>query len=177
VATRRTVLTAIGRDRPGLVEEVSEFLLERGGSIEESRMANMLGQFAIAMLVAGSEDAIDAITRDARLLAEATGIDATFTPVEPPEQPAKGEPYRLVAQGLDQPGLVHTVADVLRRFEVNIETFETTLHAAPITGTPIFAMSIVLAVPEAVSVAAVERELGQVCDALNIEWTLEPAAA
>ena len=35
--TERTVLTAIGEDRPGLVEEVSEFVFARGGSIENSR--------------------------------------------------------------------------------------------------------------------------------------------
>jgi len=41
--SERTVLTAIGEDRPGLVEEVSEFVSARGGSIENSRMANMQG--------------------------------------------------------------------------------------------------------------------------------------
>jgi glycine cleavage system transcriptional repressor len=47
---RNIVLTAIGADRPGLVEEVSEFVLARGGSIEDSRMANLQGQFAIITL-------------------------------------------------------------------------------------------------------------------------------
>jgi glycine cleavage system regulatory protein len=37
--TERTVLTAIGEDRPGLVEEVSEFVFVRGGGIENSRIS------------------------------------------------------------------------------------------------------------------------------------------
>ena len=60
----RTVLTAIGEDRPGLVEEVSEFVFARGGSIENSRMANMQGQFAIVMVIGGTKQAIDRITSD-----------------------------------------------------------------------------------------------------------------
>jgi glycine cleavage system transcriptional repressor len=170
---KRTVLTAIGRDRPGLVEEVSEFLLERGGSIEESRMANLLGQFAIALLVTGSDDAIARIVADADVLRRETGIEATFTPVDEPAEAAGATRYRLTAEALDQQGLVHRVADALRRLAVNIEALETTLRAAPVTGSPIFAMSIVLSVPEDVAIEAVRRELDPVCDELNIDWKLE----
>jgi glycine cleavage system transcriptional repressor len=168
----RVVLTAIGHDRPGLVEEVSEFLLERGGSIEESRMANLLGQFAIALLVTGAPEAVERIVGDVEVLRRETGIEATFTPVEPTE-PRAAARYRFEAQAADQPGLVHRVADVLRRFDVNIETLDTTLEAAPITGTPTFAMSIVLSVPTAIPIADVERDLAEVCEALDLGWRLE----
>lgn len=170
---RRTVLTAIGRDRPGLVEEVSEFLLERGGSIEESRMANLLGQFAIALLVTGSDEAIERVVADADVLRQVTGIDATFTPVDEPAEAPAGSRYRLTAEALDQQGLVHRVADALRRLAVNIESMETTLRPAPITGSPIFAMTILLSVPEDVAIDAVRRELGPVCDEIDIDWKLE----
>ena len=76
----RTVLTAIGEDRPGLVEEVSEFVFARGGSIENSRMANMQGQFAIVMVIGGTEQAIDRITTDLDTLSLQSGIHARLTP-------------------------------------------------------------------------------------------------
>jgi glycine cleavage system transcriptional repressor len=169
----RTVLTAIGRDRPGLVEEVSEFLLERGGSIEESRMANLLGQFAIALLVTGTPESIEAIVRDVDVLRGETGVDATFTPVDELAETAAATRYRLTAEALDQQGLVHRVADALRRLAVNIESMETTLRAAPITGSPVFAMTILLSVPEDVAIDAVRRELGPVCEEIDIDWKLE----
>ena len=40
--------------------------------------------------------------------------------------------------GLDQPGLVHEVANILRGHGVNIETMDTKLEAAPETGAPIW---------------------------------------
>jgi glycine cleavage system regulatory protein len=62
---------------------------------------------------------------------------------------------------------------VLRRFDVNIETLDTTLEAAPITGSPTFAMSIVLSVPPDVPIADVERDLAEVCESLDLDWRLE----
>ena len=54
-----SILTAIGADRPGLVDEVSQFIFERGGNIEDSRMVNLRGQFAIRAYSA-AEEIVDA---------------------------------------------------------------------------------------------------------------------
>ncbi len=50
------VLTAVGDDRPGLVDEVTRYITERGGNLEDSRMVNLRGQFAMMMLVAGGKN-------------------------------------------------------------------------------------------------------------------------
>lgn len=174
--SERAVLTAIGADRPGLVEEVSEFVFSRGGSIEDSRMANLQGQFAIAMSIAGPAEAIARITTDLEAFAEQTGIQAQLTrAVRDETEAAAGSraPYRLSGTALDQAGLVHQVANVLRSLGVNIESMETTLEAAPETGAPVFAMELLLAVPGDVPAERLEDELGRVCDALDIDWALE----
>jgi glycine cleavage system transcriptional repressor len=169
---RRTVLTAIGHDRPGLVEEVTAFVLERGGSIEESRMANLLGRFAIAMLVTGDAAAVERITADVEQLTALTGVDARFTPVDDPRAGEPKQTYRLLAEAFDQPGLVHEVADVFRRHGVNIETLDTTLRSAPETGAPLFAIDAVVAVPGDTLDPVLEQDLDSACEAMNISWTL-----
>jgi glycine cleavage system regulatory protein len=63
---------------------------------------------------------------------------------------------------------------VLRSHDVNIESMETTLEAAPVTGAPIFAMDLVVAVPSGTPVQTLRDALGRVCDALNIDWHLAP---
>jgi glycine cleavage system transcriptional repressor len=169
----RAVLTAIGHDRPGLVEEVSEFVFARGGSIEDSRMANMHGQFAIAMSIAGTDEAIERITADLDALGARTGIHARLTMAVRVESDAVSRsPYRLTGRALDQAGLVHQVANVLRGLGVNIESMETTLEAAPETGAPVFAMDLVIAVPDDAPIETLRAELGRVCDSLNIDWNL-----
>ncbi len=171
--SERAVLTAIGRDRPGLVEEVSEFVFARGGSIEDSRMANMHGQFAIAMSIAGSAEAVDRITTDLDTLSAQTGIHAQLTTAVQVVAGANSRlAYRLTGRALDQAGLVHQVANVLRSLDVNIESMDTTLEAAPETGAPVFAMELVIAVPGDTQVETLRDELGRVCDSLNIDWSL-----
>ena len=137
-------------------------------------MANMLGQFAIAMLVGGTKEAIDRITSEIEVLTSLTAIDIRLTPVEPPEPEEQTTTYLLVGRALDQPGLVYQVADVLRRFDVNIEALETTLEPPPVTGAPVFAMDLVVSVPTGAPVDELRVELGVVCEGLNIDWTLTP---
>ena len=125
----RTVLTAIGDDRPGLVEEVSAFVLGRGGSIEDSRMANMHGQFAIMMLIGGSRDTLDSLEAELELLRSQTALHAQLTPAVRSDAGSTPRlPYRLTGRALDQTGLVHQVANVLRSLQINIERMETTLE-------------------------------------------------
>lgn len=166
---RRVVLTAIGDDRPGLVEELSAFALERGASIEESRMLNMRGQFAIAVLFAGSGDAVARVERELHELEQITNLAVRATPVPEPKT-APRRTYRISARALDQPGIVHQVADALGRCAANIESVETTLEPAPVSGTPIFAMEIVVA--PANGLDEIEAALETVCRRCDIDWSV-----
>ena len=169
--THHAILTALGSDRPGLVDEVSQFIFERGGNIEDSRMVNLRGQFAMMVLFGGPDAAIERIRGDvgtfgqsAKLHVEVAGVDAN----RPAAQPAM--PYRLVATAMDQAGLVHRIAHVLRTLNVNIESMETQLSAAPITGAPTFEMELLMSVPRTTPISKLREQVGKLCDELNIDW-------
>ena len=48
------VLSAIGHDRTGIVQDITEVILNCGGNIEESRMTTLGAEFAMLMLVSGN---------------------------------------------------------------------------------------------------------------------------
>lgn len=168
------IVTAIGSDRPGLVDEVSQFIFDHGGNLADSRMVNLRGQFAMMLLVGGTADALDAIARDIAKLAAQTGLHVEWHAAESARLAASAEalPYRLSATAIDQPGLVHRITHLLRSSQINIESLETHLVPAPITGTPMFEMTIILSVPRPTPIATVRAELGKLCDELNIDWHL-----
>ena len=56
------VITAIGEDRPGIVNELSEILLKANLNIEDSRMSVLGGEFVVILLVTGNESSIMAIS-------------------------------------------------------------------------------------------------------------------
>jgi glycine cleavage system transcriptional repressor len=51
-------LSALGRDRPGIVAEVTGVLVEHGVNVEDSRMAILRGEFAM-VLVLGAPEWVD----------------------------------------------------------------------------------------------------------------------
>jgi glycine cleavage system transcriptional repressor len=56
--SEQLVITALGKDRPGIVEALSDALTSRQMNIEDSRMSMLGGEFAIMLLVSGSDEAI-----------------------------------------------------------------------------------------------------------------------
>ena len=172
------ILTAIGGDRPGIVDEVSQFIFDRGGNIEDSRMVNLRGQFAMMVLVGGAGDVLERIGRELGDFSRRSGMSAELRPAgaaQPAPRQADAMPYRLVGTGIDQPGLVHRLAHLLRELGVNIESLETRLTPAPYTGAPMFELEAVLSVPRSTQLSQLRQKVGALCDQLNVDWDLKTA--
>ncbi len=167
------VLSAIGADRPGLVEAVSEFVLEHGGNIEDSRMANLRGQFTMMLLVSAPPASLRQMQTALPQLIHKTHLHVELRAAPPtvaPRHPAL--PYRLRATAMDQAGLVHRIAQLLRSVNVNIENMQTTLAEAPYTGAPMFEMDLAISVPSDLPISRLRQMLTALCDELNIDWSL-----
>ena len=93
----------------------------------------------------------------------------------PGERPTRGIPFKLKTCSMDQPGIVHRVADLLREFSVNIEDLSARQESAPFMGTPLFLMEMRVTVPQAVSIQTLRTKLQSLCDALNCDVDFEPA--
>lgn len=166
------VLTAIGADRPGLVDEVSQFIFEAGGNIEDSRMTNLRGQFAIMLLVGASSEVLRKVSAAIPQLAAKAGLHVELRSADAPRSARAAIPYRLTASAMDQAGLVHRIANLLKGLEINIEDLETRLTNAPITGTLLFEMTVTMSVPAELPVSRLRQSLGDLCDQLNVDWQL-----
>ena len=171
------VLTGVGPDRPGLVDEVSAFLAEREINIEESRMAVLGGEFALVLLAAGDEKAMAELPARLGEMGKATGLEFSCKSTRPPAQrPARPSlPYRLAAHSLDHPGIVHEITRVLHDREVNIESLETHVAAAPVSGTPVFSLVAALSVPAEAKTTQLRAELEELADRFNLDIEFEPA--
>src|SRR6476660_8547583 len=62
------VLTVIGADRPGIVEQLSDQVLAAGANWEESRMARLAGKFAGLLRVGVDTDRADRLAAGLRSL-------------------------------------------------------------------------------------------------------------
>jgi glycine cleavage system transcriptional repressor len=165
------VLSALGPDRPGLVAEVTEYLTERGGNVEDSRMAVLGAEFGILLLVSGTADEIAAIQRDVEALAERTGLGIIVRPTKSPEEHRRAEviPCVVTAEALDQEGIVRSVSRALHAVGVNIVSLETSAYQAPVTGSQLFRMEVRIDVPTSITVGKVRKAMDAVAEAENLD--------
>ena len=173
---RFKVLTAIGRDRPGLVKDVSAVIHKVGANIEDSRMAVLGGEFAMLILASGTREQLESAACEAAQLAESLGLRLIAT--DTGEETAKPGhlTYALRVTGLDHPGIVEAVTGQLAQREINVASLQTHVSHQPLTGTPTFVLDAVIQVPAQVSLAEFRRELAQVCDDENLDLVLEARA-
>ena len=163
------VITAVGPDRVGLVEEIAQFLLKEGCNIEDSKMAVFCGEFTIILLVSGEITALEKVSRSFTDLSAQTGL--AFSSKRPANKArlASALPFRLMASCLDHPGVVHQLSTTLSALGVNIESMETKRDEAPMSGTPIFQMEAFLSVPATVNLHELRRTLDEIGARENID--------
>ena len=164
------VLTVTGTDRVGLVEEVTKVLLDLGANIETSRMARLGGEFAMLMLLSVSPDRVAALESALDHLAD-RGFKVTTS--ETQQTYAEAHPgwlgYRVEVDGADHEGIIHEIASGLSRRGINIESMETRVTQAPVSGATLFSMSAVVVVPPQLSEAEWFADLDEAGRQSNVD--------
>ncbi len=174
------VLTAVGEDRPGLVDAASKFILECGCNIADSRMAVLGGEFAMLLLVAGEKPAVEKLLAGAAAAGARVGLSiqakATRAPGGGgPDALAGLVPYEIAAYSMDHPGIVQQVAHFLAERKINVRALETRLSNAPTTGLPLFSLHATVDVPASTKVAELRRGLEEIGARENIDIEVRPA--
>jgi glycine cleavage system transcriptional repressor len=171
---KQLVLTASGRDRVGVVDEMAELILRFGGNVESSRMVRLGGDFAMLMFVTAPEDGIEDL-RSA--LAEVHyaryDIHTRLSEVSEPEETA-AVVCAITVLGADHMGIIHQVTRYLAEQGINIETLTTEVSAAPMSGTPLFAMSAMVRVPPQLEVEDLREALEFIGDEVGVDTKVFP---
>ncbi|MBK8294479.1 MAG: amino acid-binding protein [Solirubrobacterales bacterium] len=139
-------VTAIGRDRPGIVAGITAVLLEMDGNVDDSQMSILHGQFAVMLIVSVPDDASsDELSARLDEAGREFGLAAiTVSPIESLERGPQAT-HVLTVYGADKPGIVHGVAENLAARQVNITDLRTRR-----TGTenePVYTLMMELAIP------------------------------
>ena len=166
------VLTAVGPDRIGLVEQISEFVAGLGCNIEDSKMAVFCGEFALILLISGPETGIEAVLQGYSSLAAQAGLTLTAKKPATTRQSAPVLPFRLTASCMDHPGVVHRISSVLSNLAINIESMETKTYLAPVSGTTIFRLEAIVSVPADLRIQTVRSRFNEIEREENIDIEL-----
>jgi len=169
------VISAVGKDRPGIVNELARAVLDGACNIEDSRMTVLGGEFALILMISGSWNAIGKIEAMAPTLGKKLGLTIVARPTEERVLRRSMVPYAVDVVCMDHPGLVHKVAEFFSTRGVNIEDLNTWTYPAAHTGTPMFSLNMAISVPADLHIGRLRDEFTDFCDELNVDATLEPA--
>jgi len=168
------VITALGEDRPGIVNEISRLIVDTGCNIEDSRMTVLGGDFAIILLVSGKWNELAKLENSLPALGRKQNLLVNTKRTEPPRPRGNLLPYAVEAVALDHPGIVHQLANFFARREINIRDMATASYAAAHTGTPMFSVQMTVDVPAGTHIGALREEFMDLCDELNLAASIEP---
>ncbi len=161
------VITAVGRDGPGIIAALAKTVFELGGNLDDATMTRLHGAFAAmvaARLPAGKSES------DARAALQALAAERGLTVTVQAVSDAHSETppdTLLTVYGADQPGIVYRVASALAERGVNITDMDTRLTGT--TDAPVYVMLLELAAGE----ADLDADLAGLKASLGVDMTVQ----
>lgn len=167
------VISAIGNDKPGIVNNVSQIIAAHKGNITSSRMMAMGGEFALMIMVEGDNQVIENIQSALPEMEASLGLTIVSKHTQASKESAARVPCNINVVSMDHPGIVQQVADFFSTRNVNIEEMNTDTYPAAHTGTPMFALDMVVSLPADLKLAPLREEFLEFCDAMNLDASME----
>jgi glycine cleavage system transcriptional repressor len=171
------ILSAIGKDRPGIVADVSEVIYECGGNIEDSSMSLLRNHFALLLLFSTEREEVNQkLSSGLKRLEWEKKLTVFYSPIpiEEAHPKAKEEthPFKITTSGVDHAGIVFKVCRLLADKGINIADMETHRILSAESGTPLFEMDIDVEVPISISEVGLREDLHHLANNLMIDLVL-----
>lgn len=168
----RFIMTAFGKDRPGIVADVTAVLYELGCNLEETSMSLLADEFTLNLLFSGNRPRLaDALAKACQILEQDKDVFAFIRPL--PERQAtetgRSLPCTLHVEGMDQAGIVFKVSSLLAGLHLNIIDLKSAVRPAPESGSSVYLMDIHALAPPDTDFTAVENRLTDVAEELGVE--------
>ena len=162
-------VTVVGRDRPGIIADVTHVLAGLGLNLTDSTMTLLRGHFAMMLICAGRPDAaavqeaLRPLTDGGELLVTVSGVR-----VRDAAEPT-GAGYVLTVHGADRLGIVAAVTRRLAAAGGNITDLTTRLAG------DFYLLIVEVELPSTVDANALAAELAEVANSLGVRLSLRPA--
>jgi glycine cleavage system transcriptional repressor len=171
------VISAVGSDRTGVVQDLSKVILSCDGNIEESRMTTLGSEFAMLLLVSGNWATLNKLEQGLDKLGEEKNLSISIRQTDAKMPSGDRMPYAVDIVSLDQQGIVFNLANFFTTRDIEIADVATRSYAAAHTGSPMFAVQMAINVPASVHISQLREDFLEVCDRLNLDAILEPVKA
>ena len=173
---QRYIMTAFGKDRPGIVADVTKILFDNDCNLEENSMSMLADEFTLNLLFSTTRHNIEELlSEQCQLLEKEKAITAFIRPLQSRRSVQKGGVHNCIlnVEGLDQAGIVFKISQFLADNNLNIVDLQSTVELSPESGTALYIMAIHVQIPYGASMEEIEAGLSDVADDLHVGISLD----
>lgn len=174
----QSVLTIFGKDRPGIIAEVTGVLYKSRSNLEDISMTILEGEFSMIMIVdMPSRAAALETRRKMESFAAKTGMVVHWKELD--HRAAKGEKHArgstthiLTAAGKDRTGIVHRISSLFAKEGLNI----TDLNSRILPGkkADMYVVVLEVDVPQSKKLNVLHGKIGRLAKKLGIDIQFKP---
>ena len=165
-------LTAIGKNKPGIVSAITKVLTELKCNIEDSTMTILHGQFAMILIIClpsgiSHKNILLKLNKPSKIL----GMSLTLNELKSfsKKKKVKSSPYVISIYGKDRTGIVYGVSSFLASKKINITDVQTTVFKKT------YIMLVEAELPKNIRFDKLEKELSLLAQTLNVSASLNRA--
>lgn len=164
------VITVLATDRPGIVNTLSEALVEHDANWIDSRMANLADKFAGLLQISVPTAKLQGLKDKLQALHDADNkLNILMEEANDGGNTAVESELSLELIGADRPGIIDDITGTLAKLKVNIKELETEQREASMSSEILFWANLQLGLPEGVSNDDVQDALEELSDQLMVD--------
>lgn len=166
------IVTFIGDDRPGLVEELSSVIESNRGNWHESRLSQLGGKFAGLILVSLPSESGAELEAQLKALSS-SGLSVRVTPTSETPLVEGGRSITLSVLGPDRLGIIKEISRALAERQINVVEMDSQVESAAMSGEALFRARIDAHIPGDTDLGDLHDCLEEIANQMTLEIDLD----
>ena len=166
---KKIILYARGKDKPGIISQISKEISNLNANIETSKMIKLETYFNILSLIEIKESDIKNLENKLNqindLSIEISNINNSSKKYD--------NIFFFRLKGADNEGIVYTFTNYFFKNDINVQDLETEIINAPITGQPLFLLKSKILIPENLDIETIKNKLIELSNTNNVAIKFE----
>ncbi len=168
------VISAIAPNRPGIANDVSDFIADCGCNIKESKMKMMGGTFNLVLMASGSWNAITKLEHSLPKKACALGMTTMLKRTDSVGTRPNRLPYQVSIVALDRVGITREITAFFAAQDINIREMSCDTYVALHSSAPIAEIKLTVGISTKISISGIREKFELFCKNLNLDASLDP---
>lgn len=168
------IVSALGENQKGLVNELSSLASSSGCNIVDSRMTLLGKEFTVIMLLKGNWN--DLATMEHRLppIASKWGLTTMIKRTAPPQISPDRLPYHVKVIAKDNPGIITDIASFFYQRDVDILDLQSDSYQAPHSQVPMVILKLQINILSTINIPKLRDSFIEFCETENHEVSIKP---